>query len=166
VVCAAGNSNKDLDATPVFPGCYPSPFIVNVGATDMTDALQGAGTGTASNYGQASVHLMAPGDTIWSTWWKLATAPKPTGYIPEHDAGGAEVPTQGYLMKTFTSFAAPQVSAAAVLYMMKNGCDAPSTKQALITTCQPVAGLATKCVGGGYLDVNNLLALTVCPVIV
>jgi hypothetical protein len=59
VVFAAGNSNRDMDARPQFPGAYPE--VISVAATDQSDRKA-----TFSNFG-STVDVSAPGVNIWST---------------------------------------------------------------------------------------------------
>jgi subtilisin family serine protease len=62
VVCAAGNSNVDNDATPHYPSSYTSTNIISVAATDQND-----NRASFSNYGATSVDVGAPGVNIYST---------------------------------------------------------------------------------------------------
>ena len=62
VVCAAGNSGMDNDATPFYPASYTSGNIISVAATDHNDNLA-----WFSNYGATSVDIAAPGVSIYST---------------------------------------------------------------------------------------------------
>ena len=65
LICAAGNSNIDMDAsgtTKVYPACYTYSNILTVGASTMADAKYGA-----SNYGATSVDIFAPGVGIYTT---------------------------------------------------------------------------------------------------
>jgi subtilisin family serine protease len=62
-VCAAGNGGADLDqGSPVYPACYDLPHIIAVTAGAWNDTLA-----DFSNWGQASVDVMAPGESILST---------------------------------------------------------------------------------------------------
>jgi subtilisin family serine protease len=60
VVFAAGNSNRDVDVTPEYPGVYPE--VISVAATDQRDRRA-----SFSNYG-AKVDVSAPGVNIYSTY--------------------------------------------------------------------------------------------------
>ena len=55
-VASAGNSGRDIDASPRYPAAYPAPNIVAVAATDHNDVLA-----DFSNFGPNSVDLAAPG---------------------------------------------------------------------------------------------------------
>jgi len=60
-ICAAGNDGSDNDVTPMYPASYPFDNIISVAAGDQIGALAGF-----SNYGAASVDVMAPGVSILS----------------------------------------------------------------------------------------------------
>lgn len=62
-VCAAGNTGNNNDINPHYPSSYQLPNILGVAATDAHDRLA-----SYSNYG-TTVHLAAPGDQIYSTYW-------------------------------------------------------------------------------------------------
>jgi hypothetical protein len=62
VVCAAGNSAKNIDTSPFYPASYTSPQVIAVAASTSTDTLA-----TFSNYGTNSVDVAAPGEYIYST---------------------------------------------------------------------------------------------------
>jgi len=62
VVCAAGNSYGDNDATPHYPSSYTSTNIISVAATDQNDLKP-----DFSNWGATSVDVGAPGTNIYST---------------------------------------------------------------------------------------------------
>jgi len=61
-VCAAGNESMDNDKTPSYPASYELENIISVAASDENDNFA-----TFSNYGLASVDVMAPGVNIYST---------------------------------------------------------------------------------------------------
>jgi subtilisin family serine protease len=61
LVAAAGNVGNDNDKKAFYPGCYSHPNIITVLATDGRDAKI-----PNSNFGKRTVHLGAPGDTIFS----------------------------------------------------------------------------------------------------
>jgi subtilisin family serine protease len=62
-VVAAGNDTSNNDAAPVYPCAYPSANVICVGSSNQADGLSGF-----SNFGPASVDLVAPGENILSTW--------------------------------------------------------------------------------------------------
>jgi subtilisin family serine protease len=62
-VVAAGNNNLlNLDSTPLYPASYKEANVLTVASTTSTDMLSGF-----SNIGPNSVHVAAPGSTIYST---------------------------------------------------------------------------------------------------
>lgn len=69
IVCAAGNSGVNTDATPFYPASLTTTNVVSVAALTRTDGLAGF-----SNYGATSVDLGAPGQHIYSTQPGLTSA--------------------------------------------------------------------------------------------
>lgn len=61
-VCSAGNDGKSTDVHPHYPSCYGLDNIISVGASDQNDRIW-----SFSNYGAASVDVIAPGENIYST---------------------------------------------------------------------------------------------------
>ena len=62
-VVAAGNNNLlNLDSTPLYPAAYKEPNVLTVASTTSNDQLSGF-----SNIGPNSVHIAAPGSSIYST---------------------------------------------------------------------------------------------------
>jgi subtilisin family serine protease len=61
-IAAAGNSGLKNDTTPLYPASYDLPNVISVAASDDFDGFT-----YFSNFGRASVHLMAPGWNILST---------------------------------------------------------------------------------------------------
>lgn len=63
-VCAAGNNglDSDLSGNKIYPASYNFDNIISVAASDKDDKMA-----AFSNYGLASVHIMAPGEKIYST---------------------------------------------------------------------------------------------------
>lgn len=62
IASAAGNYASDNDAAPLYPASYPVPSQIAVSATNDWDSLA-----SFSNYGKYSVHMSAPGVSIYST---------------------------------------------------------------------------------------------------
>ncbi len=134
VVAAAGNGGVDKigddnDAVPYYPASYDSPNLIAVGASDTTDAMT-----EFSNYGAASVDLVAPGAAIWST--------VPTSMVPS-----------GYISKKGTSMATPHVTGTIALCAALYPDESIAERiDRVLTSADPVASLAGKCVTGGRLD--------------
>src|SRR6185295_9101450 len=61
-VASAGNTGASNDVFPYYPAGYTASNVIAVAASDNTDYVP-----LWSNYGNASVPLAAPGDTILST---------------------------------------------------------------------------------------------------
>jgi thermitase len=61
-VAAAGNSGKNNDTAGFYPANVNANNVINVGASDQSDAKP-----SWSNFGQAKVHVASPGDNIMST---------------------------------------------------------------------------------------------------
>ncbi len=84
-VAAAGNAGSDNDASPSYPASYDLPNIISVAATTRTDALA-----SFSNFGETSVDLGAPGQSILSTVPQFAkavlTGPDTPGATAYHSA--------------------------------------------------------------------------------
>jgi len=140
VVAAAGNNGVDLD-DPQSPKTYPAYYarhaydathpaldhIIAVAAGDQNDGLS-----SISNYGQASVDLMAPGVTIYST-----------------------LPGNSYGYKTGTSMATPHVAGIAGLLLARDPTlTYAQLKAAILSTVDPIASVATKLVTGGRANAH------------
>ena len=111
-VCAAGNSNQNADASPMYPAAYDNRGIISVLASDQSDA--GA---SFTNYGLASVDIAAPGVST------LSTVPMGTCTLCD---------PSGYKLLSGTSMAAPHVSGvlAALFHRTRRS---PRTRRA--TSC-------------------------------
>jgi len=94
LVAAAGNDGSDNDQNPCYPASYNLPNLISVAATDNCDRLA-----EFSNYGVQSVHVGAPGVSIFST-----------------------IPGDSYAYYNGTSCAAPHVSGLAGLILSINPC--------------------------------------------
>lgn len=127
-VAAAGNESENNDDHPAYPAGYKVDNVISVAATDNRDRLA-----TFSNYGKKSVHLSAPGVSIYST-----------------------LPNNRYGFLSGTSMATPQVAgAASLLWSMHMNWTFADIKKRLLTTAEPVRGLKNKTITGGRLNVNN-----------
>jgi subtilisin family serine protease len=63
IVAAAGNDGKDIDSSPVYPASFTDSNVLSVAASTADDQLA-----AFSNYGDSSVDVAAPGDSIVSTY--------------------------------------------------------------------------------------------------
>jgi subtilisin family serine protease len=144
VTASAGNWGTDNDSTPVLPADYAEgdpgasvaqfPNVISVGATDNQDNLA-----SYSDYGGATVDLMAPGTNLLSDY------PTYTGFSNAYVSG--------------TSYAAPMVAAAAaLLWSVDPSLTYAEVKADIISSVQSVNGLSGKCVTGGRLDAQAALA--------
>jgi subtilisin family serine protease len=110
LVTAAGNGDSrgvgvDMDETPAFPSAYNFSNQLNVAASTMSQYLIGF-----SNYGTKSVHVAAPGVSIYST-----------------------TPNNSYESMDGTSMAAPMVSGvAALLWSAVPNATAAQIKEAIM----------------------------------
>jgi len=78
VVCAAGNDGMDNDAKPSYPSSYTSANILAVAASNNIEQLA-----SFSNIGATSVDVVAPGETIYSTY---ITHPRVTAFCDPMDS--------------------------------------------------------------------------------
>jgi stage II sporulation protein D len=109
VVAAVGNSD-DAPLTPWSYANYPAalPHVLGVGALAQDGSVP-----SFSNHDPAFVDLVAPGVGILSTFPRSLTAQRPACV----DQGYSNCGTPDYREGAGTSFAAPQVSAAAALLL-------------------------------------------------
>jgi len=129
-VAAAGNDSANNDSTPHYPASYDLPNVISVAATDSNDNLA-----WFSDYGDGSVDIGAPGQSILSTW-----------------------PGGGYRYEDGTSMATPFVSGAAALVKAADpGATAVGIKALLMGTADPASDLAGFVASGGRLDASAAL---------
>jgi subtilisin family serine protease len=134
VVCAAGNSNRNIDKFfKFYPASYTSPQIIAVAATDDDDNLA-----SFSNYGITSVDVAAPGVSILSTY------------------------PGGYAWMSGTSMATPHVSGlAGAIKALYPTMDNLAIITRIKDTVDPVSGLTTKIASGGRINAYNALESTI-----
>ena len=134
-VAAAANSGKNNDLTPNYPSSYPLDNIVAVGAIDRSGNIP-----SFSNYGARSVHLMAPGKDVYSTWYTGDSA---------------------YASESGTSMATPYVAGAlAVLKARYPGENYRQLIARLLANTQPLASANGKCLTGGMVNLATALQAT------
>ncbi len=135
-VAAAGNDSSSNDTYPVYPSSYATPNLISVAATDNRDALA-----YFSNYGATTVHLGAPGVSVYSTM-------RNNNY--------------GYL--SGTSMAAPHVSGVAALALaVTPSLTTAQLKTTLLNSVDPVPSLTGKCITGGRLNAAKAVGGTPSP---
>ncbi|MCX7634558.1 MAG: S8 family serine peptidase, partial [Syntrophales bacterium] len=139
VVAAAGNDGKNIDPA-TGNKCYPASYgldnIIAVAASDQNDSLY-----SSSNYGAQTVHLMAPGVSIYSTCL-----------------------SGSYCYKSGTSMATPHVTAVAALMLAKSPTLTYSqVKKAILDTVDPISSVAGKLISGGRLNGAAALAAVRAP---
>ncbi|HKG48371.1 MAG TPA: S8 family serine peptidase [Pyrinomonadaceae bacterium] len=131
VVCSAGNSSRNLDASPYYPASFNLTSLISVAATDNSDQLA-----VWSNWGARSVTLGAPGTNILTT-----------------QRGG------GYWNVTGTSAAAPMVAGiAGLLKTMRPHGSVAGIARAIATSVRQTRSLAGKVSSGGVADAGGALA--------
>jgi len=130
-IAAAGNDSSDNDARASYPASYAIDNVVSVAASNNVDALS-----YFSNYGASTVHLMAPGENVYST------------------VLGTE-----YNTYSGTSMAAPHVSgAAALLLASEPSLTYAQVKDRLMKSTDKSRAFRGKIASMGRLNVYNLLA--------
>jgi subtilisin family serine protease len=137
-VCAAGNGGADLDqGNFVYPACYDLPHIIAVAAAALNDTLA-----SFSNWGQASVDVMAPGKSI------LSTVPAGSSTEAAYDNN------QG------TSMATPHVAGLAGLIWSRNPTlTAAQVKEAILNGVDRIDAVSSKIASGGRINAQKALCI-------
>ncbi len=130
-VAAAGNYTDDNDQYSFYPAGYDLDNVIAVAATTNTDDIA-----SYSNYGAKSVHVAAPGSSVYST-----------------------VPAGKYAFKSGTSMATPHVSGIAALLLSEFPNTTPAKiRETLIKSSVEVPSLKDKCVANGRVSAANAYA--------
>lgn len=129
-ITAAGNDGTDNDASPSYPANYELPNIISVAATTSGDALAGF-----SQFGRRTVHVGAPGSSIYSTY-----------------------PGNAYTSLSGTSMATPHVTGlAALIKAARPNSDWREIRNLLLSGGSQLASLTGKTVTGKRIDAFNSL---------
>ena len=140
IVTAAGNDNYNIadengSGTKLYPQSFNLDNILVVGATDSNDNKS-----DFSNYGQTTVDLFAPGNSIYTTY-------------SYHNSG-----TVYNIYGSFsgTSLAAPFVTGvAALLLSMEPNLTAVQLKTRIMENVDAIPALSNLCVSGGRLNAKK-----------
>lgn len=129
LVAAAGNDGSNNDRKPSYPSNYQLENVMAVAATTSRDGLS-----SFSNFGEASVHVAAPGSNVYSA-----------------RAGG------GYVSQSGTSMAAPHAAGAAALVFAKLGAKATpeQVRAVLMQNAEALSSLDGR-VKSGFLALDFL----------
>lgn len=133
-VAAAGNESNNNDSSASYPASYSVDNVISVAAMDRADQLA-----SFSNIGRNSVHLGAPGVSIYSS------------------TSGSDSEYQTF---NGTSMAAPHVSGVAALVMSHfPGISLSELRQRILQGAVPVAALTSFTQTGGRLNALNALTI-------
>ena len=133
-VAAAGNDTNNNDLRATYPTNYNVPNVLSVAAIDRSGELAGF-----SNYGAATVHIGAPGVSIFSS-----TADSSTSYANYNG----------------TSMAAPHVAGIAALILSEYpDADVLELKNRILSTARPVPALNGLVTTAGIADTFAALTL-------
>ena len=135
-IAAAGNSGRDIDASPSYPASYDVPNVISVGASDSRDRKAGF-----SNFGQNSTDLFAPGAGILST-----------------------TPNNNYSSFSGTSMASPHVAGVAALMLsLDEDLGFEEVKENLLSTTDQIPAFADISLSGGRLNASKAVESAFAP---
>ncbi len=130
LIVAAGNESADNDRLPSYPAGYDLTNIIAVAATDSNDRLA-----SFSNFGPATVHVAAPGDSVLSTYLN-----------------------NDYAFGSGTSMAGPHVSGLAALVWSANpGLAASQVRARILDGVDRLGDLSGKIFTAGRINAYNSL---------
>jgi subtilisin family serine protease len=129
-VAAAGNESSNNDTKASFPANYDVDNMISVASSNNKDQMS-----SFSNYGKKMVHIMAPGENIYST--------KPGG---------------GYQSLSGTSMATPHVSGAVALLLSQEPSLSPkAVRERLMKSSDKMQVYKDKIASSGRLNVYHML---------
>ncbi len=135
-IAAAGNESADNDSTESYPANYYLPNIIAVAATTHTDSLA-----SFSNFGQHSVHVGAPGESIRST-----------------------VPGNSYASFSGTSMATPHVTGLAALLKAHNPSrDWIAIRNVILSSGESKPSVQNKTITGRRINAYQALSCANAP---
>ena len=131
-VAAAGNSSFNCDDIPFYPACFPASNVLSVASIGAAGNLS-----SWSNYGRNSVHLAAPGESIFSC------------------SGAAD---DAYEVKSGTSMASPHVvGVAGLVWAMNPSLSMSDVRQRLFDTVVKMPVLSSTTITGGRVNAYGAL---------
>lgn len=134
-IAAAGNETTNNDLSPSYPANYDLDNVISVAAIDRQDKLA-----SFSNFGLGTVHLGAPGVSIYSS------------------SSGSDTEYQTF---SGTSMATPHVAGVAALLLSRfPGISLPELRARLLSTVVITPALTGKTTTGGRLNAFQALSAT------